>query len=80
METLIENSGHSYGPECTQEQARKLLEGLRAAYQSLPLPERSLFRSVISQMSRMQSGVETKDESLSKSWAERQLGIMEIEQ
>jgi hypothetical protein len=63
MQTLIENTQPSYGPHCTREQARKLLEGLRAAYQSLPLHERTLFRSAISQMSREQSGTETIEEN-----------------
>lgn len=62
MQTSIENSQSSFGPHGTKEQARNLLGGLRAAYWSLPLPERSLFRSAILQMSREQSGLETNEE------------------
>ena len=63
MQTLIENPQRSYGPHCTREQARDLLEGLRVAYQSLPLHERSLFRSAISQMSREHSNLKTNEEN-----------------
>jgi len=39
-------------PQCTGEQARKLLEELRAAYQSLSTAERSLMTSIIWQIGR----------------------------
>lgn len=34
-------------PQCTGEQARELLEGLRAAYQSLSLTERSFVKRIV---------------------------------
>jgi hypothetical protein len=54
MPQLIETFEGSRGPQCTRQQARELLEGLRAAYQSLSLAERSLVKSVVGHMQRAQ--------------------------
>jgi hypothetical protein len=40
------------GPHCTPEQARQLLEGLRAAYQSLLPTERIVIRDMVAQSAR----------------------------
>lgn len=54
MPQLTETLGHSYGPSCTREQAQELLEGLRAAYRSISLPNRSLVKTMIGQAARAQ--------------------------
>jgi hypothetical protein len=54
MPTLIETSERGYQPHCTRKQARELLEALRAAYQSLSLPGRTLFKGAISRLAREQ--------------------------
>jgi len=41
-------------PHCTREQARELLEGLRAAYQSLSPAERNFVTCIIWQAGRAQ--------------------------
>lgn len=41
-------------PHCTPEQARELLEGLRAAYQSLLPAERIVIRDIVAQATRQQ--------------------------
>ncbi|HUM05110.1 MAG TPA: hypothetical protein VLT90_06595 [Terriglobales bacterium] len=43
-----------YGPHCTREQARQLLEELRLAYQSLSPAGRGLVKSVVAQLERAQ--------------------------
>lgn len=52
MPQLIETLGSTAIPHCTREQARELLEGLRAAYQTLPRPEQALIRSMVAQLGR----------------------------
>ena len=49
-------------PRCTREQARELLEGLCAAYQSLLPSERTVFRSLITHTARTQFAQEMKEE------------------
>ncbi len=46
------------GRHCTREQARELLEDLRAAYLSLPSAERSLVSVVVRQVGIAQRGQE----------------------
>ena len=58
MQTLIETHEQALGPLCTREEARELLESLRAAYQKLPLPERILVKTAVSQLARAQSAQE----------------------
>lgn len=48
------------GPHCTLEQARELLEGLRAAYQSLLPAEQIMIRSMIAESAQPQFARETK--------------------
>ena len=55
MPTLIELNEPTHRPCCTGEQARQMLESLRAAYQSLKLPEQILVKSAITQAAREQS-------------------------
>jgi hypothetical protein len=50
-------------PHCTPEQARELLEGLRAAYQSLLPAERIVVRNVLAQLSRTQPTPEAEEAS-----------------
>jgi hypothetical protein len=52
MPQLIEILECTPGPRCTREQARELLEGLRAAYRSLLPAERALVKSVVWQAGR----------------------------
>jgi len=59
MPQLTETLESNPRPYCTREQARELLEGLRAAYQSLSLAERLLAKSFVSQMRRAQEQQET---------------------
>ena len=54
MPQPVETLESSPRPRCTREQARELLEGLRAAYQSLSLAERMPVKSFVSQMGRAQ--------------------------
>lgn len=49
------------GPHCTLEQARELLEGLRAAYQSLLPAEQIMIRSMIAESAQPQFAPETKE-------------------
>ena len=49
------------GPHCTLEQAREMLEGLRAAYQSLLPAEQIMIRSMIAQIGATQFAPETKE-------------------
>lgn len=53
-------TGHS--PRCTPEQARELVEGLRAAYQSLLSSERIVFRGILTHAARTQFTQEMKGE------------------
>ena len=41
-------------PHCTRQEARKLLEGLRSAYQSLLPTERIVIRDIVAQSARTQ--------------------------
>jgi hypothetical protein len=64
MPQLIETHDEGKpGPACTREQARELLEGLRAAYQSLPLADRSLIKGLIHQTRRAQGLTEMDQEN-----------------
>ena len=54
MPQLIETLERTPGPYFTRDQARELLEGLRAAYLSLSLGERALIKSAVLQMGRAQ--------------------------
>lgn len=54
MPTLYNTPQIGHGPHCTRQQARQLLEDLRAAYQSLSTAERGLVKSVIAQVERAQ--------------------------
>ena len=49
MPQLTETLEHAARPQSSIEQARELLEALRAAYQSLPFAERSAVKSLIKQ-------------------------------
>ena len=51
------------GPHCTLEQARELLEGLRAAYQSLLPAEQIMIRSMIAESAQPQFAPETKEDN-----------------
>lgn len=51
-------------PRCTREQARELLEGLRAAYQSVLPSERIVFRGIVSHAARTQFTQEMNEEVL----------------
>jgi FixJ family two-component response regulator len=54
MPTLIETLERGHGPHCSREEAARLLEGLRAAYQSLSQFERRVVKGVIWQQERAQ--------------------------
>jgi hypothetical protein len=62
------NTGFDAGPQTgrppryTLEQARELLEGLRAAYQSLLPAERIVFRGIVTQAARTQFAHEMNEE------------------
>ena len=58
MPQTITTVEHSTGPHCTREQARELLEALRAAYQSLPFAQRSLVKNLIGQVQRAEATLE----------------------
>jgi hypothetical protein len=58
MQTVIEHTGCEPRPFRTREEAAQLLEALRAAYQSLPLGERGLVKSVISKMAQFATDVD----------------------
>jgi hypothetical protein len=60
------------GPHCTLEQARELLEGLRAAYQSLPA-EQIMIRSMIAQIGATairtgNEGTQRRSSSMLRHW------------
>jgi len=54
MPQLIETPDDAPRPHCSSEQARELLEALRAAYQSLALAERSVVKGMIGEVQREQ--------------------------
>lgn len=58
MLQITETLEHVPRPLCSREQARELLELLRAAYQSLSLAERSLVKSVIGRAQHAQVAAE----------------------
>jgi hypothetical protein len=62
MPQLIETFENAPRPHCSREQARALLEALRAAYQSLSAAERSLLKSVIGRAQREQVKQEIDEE------------------
>ena len=63
MPTLIEMTiERGHGPHCSREEAARLLEGLRAAYQSLSHAERSLVKGTLLQMERVQAALEMDQE------------------
>lgn len=51
------------GLHCTLEQARELLEGLRAVYQSLLPAEQIMIRSMIAESAQPQFAPETKEDN-----------------
>ena len=55
MQQLIETRERTLVPTRTRSEARELLEGLRAAYQSLSLADRTLVQSMVRQMERAQA-------------------------
>jgi hypothetical protein len=63
MPQLIATLEGTPRPVCTREQARGLLEGLLAEYQSLSLAERSLVKGLIGQARRAQDMAEVDRES-----------------
>jgi FixJ family two-component response regulator len=60
--TLITPIESGPRPRCSREQAARLLEELRAAYQSLSQAERDLVKTVVWQMERTQYTQEMKQE------------------
>lgn len=61
------------GPHCTLEQARELLEGLRAAYQSLLPAEQIMIRSMITESAQPQfrtgnEGRQRRSSSMLRHW------------
>jgi hypothetical protein len=62
MPQLLETLKPADGRHCSREQARKLLEALRSAYQSLPFAERSLVKSVIEREQQEQAMQEIHEE------------------
>jgi hypothetical protein len=60
MQTFIETSETARGLCCSRQQARELLESLRAAYQALPSHEQMLVKGMVSQLARVQSVLETE--------------------
>ena len=62
MPQLTETPEHAARPQCSIEQARDLLEGLRASYQSLCPAERSAVKSLIGQAQRKQLMQEINEE------------------
>lgn len=63
MPTLIETNEISRGPHCSREEAARLLEGLRAAYQSLSRAERGLVKGFVWQLERVQVAQEIEQEN-----------------
>ena len=63
MPQLIQTLEGSPRPACTREQARELLEGLCAAYQSLSPAERSVVKGLVCQAQRAQAMAEVDRES-----------------
>jgi hypothetical protein len=63
MPQLIETLECKPGPTCTREQARELLEGLHADYQSLPFAQRSLIKGLIHQAHRAEALAEMDQEN-----------------
>jgi hypothetical protein len=63
MPQFIETLEGSPRPACTRVQARELLEGLRAAYQSLSPAERGLVKDLIGQAHRASDIAEVDRES-----------------
>jgi predicted trehalose synthase len=55
MPQLIETLEHDHRPHCSREQARELLEALRAAYRALPSAERTFVKSVIGRAQHAQA-------------------------
>lgn len=62
MPELMETFESGPRQHCMIEQARELLEGLRAAYNSLPLRERTLFRNIVCHARQAQLLQETDQE------------------
>jgi FixJ family two-component response regulator len=62
MPLLTETVEAAHGPHCTCEQARELLEGLRAAYQSLAPAERGLVKNMVWHAGRKQLMQEMEEE------------------
>ena len=62
MQQLIETRESTLMPTRTRAEARELLEGLRAAYQSLSAADRTLVQSMVRQMERAQTMQELQQE------------------
>jgi hypothetical protein len=62
MPSLTETIEAAHGSHCTWEQARELLEALRAAYQSLSPAERGLVKNLVLQVGRKQLTQEMEGE------------------
>jgi hypothetical protein len=62
MPQLTETLEHAARSQCSIEQARELLEALRAAYQSLYLAERGAVKDLIGQAQRKQRIQEIDEE------------------
>ena len=63
MPTLIESFEHNAMPYRAREQGARLLEGLRAAYQSLSPEMRHQVKGLIAGMAGLQYGAEMNKES-----------------
>jgi len=63
MPTLIETIERGHVPHCSREEAARLLEGLRAAYQSLTRAEQSLVKGALWQQERVQAMQEMDQEN-----------------
>jgi hypothetical protein len=60
-EELVTEPTPVRSPHCTLEQARELVEGPRAAYQSLQPAEQIMIRSMIAESAQPQFAQETKE-------------------
>jgi len=63
MPTLIETIERGHRPHCSREEAARLLEGLRAAYQSLPGAEQSVVKGTLWHQERVQAMQEIDQEN-----------------
>jgi hypothetical protein len=63
MPTWTVPNEHSYRPHCSREEAARLLEGLRAVYQSLSRAEQGVVKAALWQKERVQASQEMDQES-----------------